>query len=302
MQNTFFKLGKGMQTHRSKQLILKTPKYTTRIKRLILIGLFSALVVFYFKSSGAWPGFLMVGSLACLLILNEFLHTRYTRIGLSWSLLCLVGIMYLNFVLPHLVHSVSVFWFLLSTLVGFALILLPWKLSGRNRWFLLPPAGVAVILTVAYFAGIVPPVPLVVKQHMVCKQFNRTAGWWCMEPEPSLGASLGFSKPEIYHTPQEKIHYLSSIFAPSHVEAELEHRWFYHDTTTGWQPFEVIPFKMVGGRDEGWRLHSNKASVKPGLWRVETALRGGAVVGRTEFIIPALPEPDGVVYKRRELL
>lgn len=265
-------------------------------------GLFSALVVFYFKSSGSWSGLLVVSGLVSLLVVNEFLHSRYVRLEISWSLLCLVGIMYLNFLLPHWVHGIGVFWFLLSTLIGFALVLVLWKLSRRSVLYLLPPIGVTLAMVAGYFAGVIPPVPLVVKQHLLCKQLEKNGkDWLCMEPAPSLRVRLGISPPILYHAPGEKIHYLSSVFAPSRVQAELEHRWFHWDEREGWLALDSMAFQMVGGRTEGWRLNSYKMSLQPGRWRVETALRGGAVVGRSEFVIPDEPEPDGIAYQRRSL-
>ena len=262
-------------------------------------GLFSALVVFYFKSSGSLGGFLVVAALVLLLVANEFLHSRYARIGLSWSLLCLVGIMYFNFVLPHLVHGIGAFWFLLSTALACALLWLPWKISGRSPWHLAWPGSMALLAVVFYFVGIVPPVPLVVKQHLVCKHFERSGKEWsCMEPVPGLLAGLGLGPRELYRTPGEPLYYLSSVFAPSHVEALLEHRWYHRDASGDWRLLTTVPMAMVGGREEGWRLHSLKQNLEPGLWRVETALQGGAVVGRSEFFLPPSPEAEGSSYRK----
>lgn len=265
-------------------------------------GLFSALVVFYFKSSGSLGGFMVVLFLGALLIANEFLHSRYARTGVAWSMLCLSGCMYLNFILPHCVHQVGGFWFFLSTLVGFGLVLVPWKLSGRSMFYLIPPVLVALGLVAAYGAGIVPPVPLVVKQHLVCKQFEKRGGeWFCMEQETGWMKPWGWGTQTLHHAPGDKLYYLSSVFAPSHVEAELEHRWSYLDSQGNWLARDVIPFAMVGGREEGWRLYSHKTALQPGRWRVETALRDGAIVGRAEFEVLAGEEPANTTYQRRTL-
>lgn len=264
-------------------------------------GMFSALVVFYFKSSGSAGGYAVVVALIALLIVNEFLRERYVRTALTWSLLLLAGAMYLNFVVPHLVHGVGTFWFVLSSTIALLLLWVPWKLSRQGRFVLLLPIIVYVALQAFWFTGFIPPVPLVVKQHLVCKDFSKEGGnWHCMEPAQDFLVGLGWDKPVLYHDAGESFYYLSSVFAPSRVRADLEHRWYRKDSTGSWIATDTITFAMVGGREEGWRLYSNKVSLVPGVWRVETALQEGAVIGRTEFVIPEGSEPANGAYIRRE--
>ena len=53
-------------------------------------GLFSALVVCYFKSSGSLASFLLVIALACMLVGNEFLQKKYESFGVSLAFFCLL--------------------------------------------------------------------------------------------------------------------------------------------------------------------------------------------------------------------
>lgn len=266
-------------------------------------GLFSALVIFYFKSSGNLWTMLFVLGLVFLLIGNEWLQSRYSRMGIAWSLFTLTGTMFLNFAIPHWVHSVNFLWFILSTLLGFGLTALLWKLSGRSPLLLIAPGGVSLLLLSFWFMDLIPPVPMVMKQNIVCKGFEKVKGeYTCMEPSPSLLEQMGILKTRIYKSPEERLYVLSSVFAPSDVEADLEHRWQYRDTSAGeWVNAGVVPFHMTGGRQEGYRLYSRKENMKSGLWRVVTALQGGAVMGFTEFVIPEGHEPDGVRYMRTQL-
>ena len=72
-------------------------------------GLFSALVVCYFKSSGSLASFLLVILLAILLVGNEFLQKKYESFGVSLAFFCLLGTMFMNFAIPHLVHRIGSF-------------------------------------------------------------------------------------------------------------------------------------------------------------------------------------------------
>lgn len=74
-------------------------------------SLFSALVVCYFKSSGSLASFILVIVLVVLLVGNEFFQKRYESFGVSLAFFCLLGTMFLNFTIPHLVHRIGFFGF-----------------------------------------------------------------------------------------------------------------------------------------------------------------------------------------------
>jgi len=279
------------------------PKWESRITWLVQFcfgSIFSAMVVCYFKSSGSIYTLLFVLILVAVLVANEFLQNKYTKITLSWSLLCLSGSMYLNFQLPYLVHSVGTVWFLLSCALAFLPAWAVWKLSKRDRSSLIPPAFVTIGLVLCWFLDLIPPVPMVLKQTIICKGFERISGeYTCLEPEQSfMKTHFGLGDFEIYHAPGEVIYALSSVFGPNDLEAHLEHRWKWLDPSGEWMERGRVPFTMRGGRISGWRLYSNKQSLEPGFWRLETALRDGAVIGSVEFKVPESPEPAGTVYQR----
>jgi hypothetical protein len=87
------------------------------IKRLTCVvqfcfgNLYSALVICYFKSSGSIASFTIVLILAALLVGNEFLKEKYENFGICLAFLCLLGTMFFNFLIPHLVHGMGPFWF-----------------------------------------------------------------------------------------------------------------------------------------------------------------------------------------------
>lgn len=267
-------------------------------------SLFSALVVFYFKSSGSIYTFLFVLILAAILISNEFLKDRYSRLGVSWTLFCLSGTMYLNFLIPHVVHGVGVIWFLLSCVLGFAPVYALWRMASQpGRLSLIAPVVVSLALVFAWFVDVIPPVPMVMKQNIVCKAFEKIEGdYTCLQPTPGILERLGLKDQIVYHAPGEKLFLLSSVFGPSKVEVELEQRWMWEDPVSGeWQKRGSVPFLMRGGRESGWRLYSNKQIMEPGYWRVVTALKDGAEIGQIEFVVPEAVEPEGVEYDRVRL-
>ena len=92
-------------------------------------NLYSALVICYFKSSGSIASFIIVLVLATLLVGNEFLKEKYENFGVCLAFFCLLGTMFFNFLIPHLVHGMGTFWFFLSTLLSAGICYLLWMKS-----------------------------------------------------------------------------------------------------------------------------------------------------------------------------
>lgn len=261
-------------------------------------GLFSALVVFYFKSSGSFYTFVVVVGLVILLVANEFLAERYLGRALSWALFAACGTMYFNFLIPHIVHSIQPVWFYLSCLISLVLIyaiqrfavtrqrqpMLPGAEKKRYRKDLrqlYPALSVVLLLVVLYQLQLIPPVPLVLKESYICKNFRNDDGVYRCQIEKQSGwRFLGLSRDVIHSQEGEKIYSLSAIFAPTRIAVDLEQRWWLRDEGShSWLSRGVINLPMIGGRKEGWRTYSYvHAGAQPGYWRVETALQGGAVL------------------------
>ena len=89
-------------------------RYLNYALQFLFGGIFSALVIFYFLSSSALPGFIFVSALLVLLVANEFLEKRYSQLTLSWTLFTACGIMLFNFVLPHAFRSINPAFFYFS--------------------------------------------------------------------------------------------------------------------------------------------------------------------------------------------
>ncbi len=249
-------------------------------------GMFSALVVCYFKSSGSIASLLLVILLAILLIGNEFLKKHYESFGLNLALFCILGTMFMNFTIPHLVHRIGFIWFFLSTLLSFGICTLIWKISHRNKKVLIAPAIISILLVVAYLMNWVPPVPLVLKQQMPCQNFDNTS-YTCDVDAPSFLQKVGLKTPSVHKLEGKEVYFLSSVYAPAKLKAELEYRWYYEDPNTGKYTLtdKISSSRMVinGGRESGFRSYSKKKNIPAGRYRVETAYKNGAVIGSSVF-------------------
>ena len=266
-----------------------SPKWKARFTWAVQFffgGLFSALVVCYFKSSGSLASFLLVIALACLLVGNEFLQKKYESFGVSLAFFCLLGTMFLNFTIPHLVHRIGFIWFLLSTILSLGICVGIWKISNRSKAVLVAPVFISSLLVAAYLMNWVPPVPLVLKQQMPCQNFDRNS-FTCDVDAPGFLQKLGLKAPSVHRLPDSDVYFLASVYAPAALKAELEYRWYYKDPATGKYVLTdtISSGRMVlnGGREQGFRSYSKKSRVPAGKYRVETAYKGGAVIGSLAF-------------------
>ena len=261
-------------------------------------GLFSALVVCYFKSSGSLASFLLVILLAILLVGNEFLQKKYESFGVSLAFFCLLGTMFMNFAIPHLVHRIGFIWFLISTLLSFGLCAMIWKLSHRKKSILVAPALISIFLIVAYIMNWVPPVPLVLKQKLACQNFDK-ASYSCDVDDPSLLQTIGLKIPSVHRVDSSEVYFLTSVYAPEKLKAELEYLWYFQDPKTGKYSLtdRISSGRMTinGGRESGFRTFTRKKNVPPGKYRVEIAYKNGAVIGSGTFEVFDEPPEDGFV-------
>lgn len=274
------------------------PGVASRIAALVLQfalgGSLSALVVLYFKSSGQPLSIVLVLVVFGIALVNEIKHIdeppQREWVVTIWAI---AATMLGNFVIPHAVGSVSSIWFYVSAaVVAAALIVLRLALSLEWRSLRFAFGGLAVLLTL-WILGLVPPVPLVLRNQLVCTDYAKQGGeYTCMVAEPTLLQRIGLSDPTIART-DEPVYYLSSVFAPDAVGTVIEHRW-YRWGEDGWKRTDEMSFEMTGGRPDGWRVWSRKRTISPGEWKVETALQGGGVVGSESFYVV-----DGSAKKSR---
>ena len=265
-------------------------------------SLFSALVVCYFKSSGSLASFILVILLAILLVGNEFLQKKYESFGVSLAFLSLLGTMFMNFTLPHLVHRIGFIWFFLSTPLSLGVCVLLWKISRRSKKVLVAPIGISVCLVAAYLMNWVPPVPLVLKHQLVCQNFDKT-DYSCDVDAPSLLQKIGLKIPTVHRIPGEDVYVLASVYAPAELKAEIEYRWHYMNPTTEKYSLtdKISSGRMVinGGREDGFRSFSRKKNIPAGKYRVEVAFKDGAVIGSQSFeVIDEARDSTGYVRKQ----
>jgi hypothetical protein len=256
-------------------------------------SLLSGCLIFYAKSAAvivSWPFLLII---ALVFIGNEYFRTYYKHLAFQIVLLFFGIYAYAIFALPLLVHQLGPWIFVASTvlsLVALALFLLVVARMrrpgfGSSMRYILPATGlIVVVMSVSYFTGLVPPIPLTMPDagiyyavtrsddHYVVQLENTTRNWW------------DITTPVVHHFAGTPLFAFSSVSAPFKFGASVVHVWERHDDTKNrWMQESRIEFPISGGRDGGYRGYSEVSDPAQGKWRVTIETMGGQVIGRLYF-------------------
>lgn len=259
-------------------------EYLNNVLQFFFGGIFSALFIFYFLSSGGLAGYVFVLGLAALLVGNELLESRYSELTLSWTFFTLCALMFFNFALAHLFRSISTFWFYLGTLLAVLLVLVLRRLSRHESASVVPSLGVAGLLIVLHVFNVIPPVPLVKKEMLIAHDVRHEGRAYVARVE-SAGWRIWRASSPVYHRREgEPVYCFTSVFVPNGIRTIIGHRWEHYDERAGeWRTLDRRAFPIEGGRQGGYRGYTYKQNVIPGLWRVTAESESGAAIGFLEF-------------------
>lgn len=258
-------------------------QYLNTLLQFFFGGIFSALFIFYFLSSSDLAGYLVVLLLGALLVGNEFLESAYSELTVSWAFFTLSAIMFFNFALAHLFRSISTFWFYLGTLVAVLLVVALRKLSTVERSSVKPSFAVAALMLALHAFNAIPPVPLVKKEMLIAHELRRSPDGYTARIE-SPGMRFWRSSSATFHrSGSERVYCFTSVFVPTGISTTIRHRWQYYND--GWKEAGVIPFRIAGGRQSGYRGYTYKSNVTPGEWRVIAESESGAAIGIVTFTV-----------------
>lgn len=284
------------------QWVWEYPRALDFATQFLFGGLFSAYVVFYFKSAGALRSFVFLGLLGGLMVLNEYRDGVLRRVdSLRLALYFFVAFSFFQFFLPvatGVLHPAMTVAALAASLAVSLLVVLATHFDGprgapsaiggpRLRDRLLGQGGMMLALAVLLLglarAGVVPPVPLSVTARQVARSVEKQGSDYILTVErPGLLERLRLRSPRIAWRPGQPIVVFTAVFAPRGTALEIVHRW-QHRGEDGWRETDRIPFKVLGGRDGGFRGYTRKRQLQAGDWRVDTQTADGRTVGTVSF-------------------
>jgi hypothetical protein len=265
-------------------------------------GLFSSYVIFYFKSASFTRTQFFFLILVLLWIGNEFLERRLGNPTLLAVLYCFCLFSFLAFFLPVILTRVNVWIFLLAGLISLVVsIALFWTalLADPVHWF---PRFRSIALwifctfvsvNILYFANLIPPVPLALKDAGIYHHVTRMRDGYEVKyvPPPAIRFWRKWDNP-FYLSPGESVYCYTAVFAPRGVRVSVRHVWS-RKVSGEWVRTDGngIGFPIYGGREGGFRGYTSKSGITPGDWRVELETERGQTLGRIDFTVVASPTP-----------
>ncbi len=260
-------------------------------------GLFSGFLSLYSRSASLAVGWIFVFVLAAMLLGNERLARFYVRIPVQVGVYFGVLFSFLIFFLPVIFHQIGPTMFRLSgatALLGISLFiwllarLVPDLMRTALPATIASIVGVFVTINALYFANLLPPLPLALKEAGVYHMVVHEAGVGYVvteEPVPWYQYYLNYS-PTYHAVAGEPVYVFTSVFAPAGLSISVEHQWQHYDTTQNtWVTVASVTYPMSGGRDGGYGGYSLKGSPAPGRWRVNVLTQYGQLIGSVSFSV-----------------
>lgn len=266
-------------------------------------GLFSGFLIFYSRSGSFFASAPFLLLLTTLFLGNEFLRSHYQRFIFQMSVFFVTLFSYAVLIVPVLVGSMGSSIFMVSGLASLIIFSFALRFVARfareeveNSKYSLRVIVVIIFITfnVLYFNNMIPPIPLSLKEIGVYHGITRTrAGEYQLTFEEAPWYAFGKKTSGVFHLLSgESVYAFSSIFAPTSLNTEIQHRWSYFDEGSGeWVSTSIVGFPISGGRNDGYRGYSVKENVTPGTWRVDVETLRGQVIGRFNFVVEDVASP-----------
>ncbi len=267
-------------------------------------GLLSGMLIFYGRSgswSESWP------YLAIILLAiygNETLKERASRLIYNLAILFVGLLSYIVLVIPVFTGMMGPWIFVGSGLIAVVImywfmralrLIIPRFLSLHQKAIVFTLGTIYVCLNFLYFANIIPPIPLSLKDvgvfHSVVRFENgdyqlkyEKGEWWQV-----------FKKSDYtYHaTSEDNIFCFAKVFAPTRLTTNIYHSWDYYDETEKeWVEYFRLAYPISGGGAGGYRGYTLIQNFIDGKWRCSVETQRGQVLGREVFYIDSNSAPE----------
>jgi hypothetical protein len=296
--------------------------WVSYLAQFLFGSLFSAYVVFYFRSAATRWHLLFVLMLAGAMVFNEFLHGYLRAERLRVLLFGFSTFTFLLFFIPVVTGWLGSGLFLVAALLTFAisgLLVLAMHAGlseegprGAVYSHTAGLAGLLFLLGLADLTGVIPPIPVAVLEHGVFHKVEVRE-----EPDPSgerrdrryvlsyedRGLVSWFQHHDAVFNLREgdRAHYFTAIFTPSGTVIDVVHRWERWERD-GWVTTDVIDVStrggVTGGAASGFRTWSAKQRMTPGPWRVVAETRAGRVLSVQAFEVVQGEDGAAVLIER----
>ena len=285
----------------------KTRAILIFVTQFALGCLLSGFCVFYIRSASitsSWP-FLL--AMAAIFIGNEYMRRYHARLVFSGLLFFFALYSYAILLVPVVSGQIGRIPFLASGAIAvlvFFLFMQALARLGHERYrgarmqIFAGMLLITIFLNFAYFARLLPPLPLVLTDTGVYHEVKRVGADFQakQEEEPAEWQAL-FGTHAIMHVQKgAKLYLYTAVFAPRGLNPRIVHDWQWLDPGKGWKTQQRVSVPITGGREDGFRYYTVKTAPRPGQWQVNIQTFDGRAVGRVRFAVEeqAVPPATGM--------
>ncbi len=267
-------------------------------------GLLSGMLIFYGRSSAffeSWPYMLII---LIAIFGNETIKNRDQRLVYNLSIFFIGLFSYVVLVVPVLTGKMGALTFFFSGCIALFIMywffkvltwIVPNFIALQRRTVVFTIGLIYVTFNFLYFANIIPPIPLSLKDlgiyHNIIRSENET--YSLTYEKPSWWLPLRKSDSVFHYAPGDNIYCYTSVFAPTKLATEIYHKWEYYDSSLGeWTFHGRFKYTIEGGRGDGFRGYTVIESVREGKWRCTVETERGQALGRETFTVVAGPKNE----------
>ncbi|MBI4122531.1 MAG: DUF2914 domain-containing protein [Parcubacteria group bacterium] len=262
-------------------------------------ALLSASFIFYWFSgslSVSWPVMLV---LVVLMVGNDVFRRHFLKPTVQVCVYFFISLSFFLVALTFLVNSLEAWVFLAASGAAFACmyaylalvsLFAPGIRKHRTRLARVM-ATMVLAMSALYFANLIPPIPLAIREAGAYHGVERLGGRYLLRAEAEAWWRRILPGQTVRLAPGERAFVYTAIFAPADLRTTIVHRWEQYDAVAKeWVARDRLPFRITGGRRDGYRGYSVKTNLASGAWRVSVETTRGQVLGRVRFRVEKVDE------------
>ncbi len=293
-----------------KQWVQKLETYRSEVFHFCQGALLSAFTLFYFKSASLSTSLIFLFIIFTLLLINELPFLQKVGPLFKGVLLQVSLFSFVLVYLPLLFGEVGILIFI-AVVILYGLLLSGgyffFKKKGleeeANQKLWLRPGFFVILFMLAFRSfGLMPPVPLSLEMAGIYHKVEKRYPLYDLYHQKEWWRFWNNSDEYFRAAPGDKIYFFTRVFAPGGFKDQVYLNW-QKKIDGDWKTSDRIPFKINGGRDQGFRGYAYKSNYTEGDWRVLVETKGGLEIGRLNFEVEMIQqaedkEKDERVFKR----
>ena len=272
-------------------------------------AILSGSLIFYTKSAAlfvSWPFLLL---LALVFFGNEVFRSYREHLAFQTTLFFFGFYAYAIFALPLFLGQIGPLIFVGSSAIAlgafFAFLFFLYRVGEKRlkrsfRLILASSIAIVVAMNAAYFTGLIPPLPLGLKDAQVYHQVTKVPEGYLARGEEKKEWWQVFEPTVVHHVSGTPLYVFSAVFAPTQFSTTVVHQWEHFDEVQKkWVAVSRVSFPVSGGRAQGYRGYSFKSDPESGRWRVAIQTKQGQTIGRFSFVVETVNQTPPLIEEVR---